>query len=76
MSAENRPNINAVGVVVEAIESIQKYSRGRAKLKGPITPEVQELIEKFANDVSDSLDRTYPPEISMSKWAPSGFEDC
>lgn len=60
MSEENRPNINAVGLVVDAIESVQRYARGRAAEEGPLTPEVSNLIQAFANNVSDSLDRTYP----------------
>ena len=60
MSREAHPNVNAVGLVADAFESVQKHLRGKAKEE----PEkalstVSDIIARYAVEISIKLDATF-----------------
>lgn len=61
MSVENHPNINTVGLASAVVEAVVNYARGKADGYA-LTPEVTDLITGFCNDVSESLDNSFPPD--------------
>ena len=61
MSEESRPNLNAVGLVVDIISSIERHRRGKAcqvKLSKIISL-VRDSIELFVEDINDILDNEF-----------------
>ena len=62
MSEENRPNLNAVGLVVDIMESIEKHKRGNAR-KNPKSIHVIEILKDeildFIEVVNDKLNDAY-----------------
>lgn len=53
MSEKNRPNLNAVGVAVDIMNSLEKHIRGKARKAGTakvyllLSNEIQEFVEKI-----------------------------
>ena len=62
MSIENRPNLNAAGLAVDIIKSIEKHKRGNAlnKPMGLSTIEIlSDDIAEFVEIVDEKLNEAY-----------------
>ena len=62
MSEENRPNLNAVGLAVDIISSIEKHTRGQAGQESNASRVFEltsNLIRDFVVDTNDILDNEF-----------------
>lgn len=61
MSEETRPNINAVGLMMAILASVEDYRRGPAGRvpRRELFLLLAERAGQFAEEVSDLLDETY-----------------
>ena len=61
MSEENRPNLHAVGLMMDITDSIEKRIRGKAGKAGikEVFPLLSEKINDFVNEVDEVLDAKF-----------------
>ena len=69
MSEENRPNLNAVGLTVDIITSIDKYRRGNAGKADimKVVDTVRGCLEIFVEDINDILDLNFGEQASLDR---------
>lgn len=68
MSKENRPNINAVGLMVGLTHAIELHIRGNARRAGTVSvlDLLNEDILTFVESVSEKLDEKYGREYERT----------
>jgi hypothetical protein len=61
MSKENRPNLNAVGFMVDIWSSLDKRIRGEAKRadRGERMQLLAEMVKEFVEEVDEKLNLKY-----------------
>lgn len=62
MSKENRPNLNAVGLIVDIMESLEQHVRGPAQAAGfhqRVWPLLEDDVKKFIEQVDESLNQYF-----------------
>lgn len=61
MSEEQRPNLNAVGLMCAIVEGLEKYIRGNAGKAGmaKVLPLFKDEIQKFVNQTDEALDQYF-----------------
>ena len=69
MSEENRPNLNAVGLAVDIISSIDKHRRGEAGKADimKVVDTVRNCLEIFVEDINDILDNEFGERASLDR---------
>lgn len=61
MSVANRPNLNAVGLMVDITDAVAKRIRGKAGEAGiqKVFPLITNQITRFVEEIDETLDREF-----------------